>query len=81
MARVAERHFGDTLMLWHLSWSESDRIAWEIVARIRAGSSPIVLVGSGMGDIGRCITGGETMGRAIPKLIGLSSLPGGISQT
>ena len=37
MARAAERRFGDTLVLWSFGWGESDRIAWEIVSRIREG--------------------------------------------
>lgn len=37
MARAAERRFGDTLVLWNFGWGESDRIAWEIVSRIREG--------------------------------------------
>ncbi len=37
MARAGERRFGDTLTLWNFSWGESDRIAWEIVSRIREG--------------------------------------------
>jgi hypothetical protein len=38
MARSAEGlRVGETLVLWRFSWGESDRIAWEIVSRIREG--------------------------------------------